>query len=143
MRDDAPKSRGGHDEFDRDLRLTHKAISQAGNPAEQFFSTAWILNANYLIDFHGSGEKYQRSVVIDYDRIRLFRQGMLIGVTQSDRDWNPGLHTFTSAAILRTRIDGRHDGHGANVTSLCTILKFQGRSVPLEISHLCDDLLGS
>jgi hypothetical protein len=69
---DTPKSGRGHDEFDSNLCLSHEAIAAARDPAKQFVTIGGILNANYLIDLRGSGEKYQRTVIVHNDSFRLF-----------------------------------------------------------------------
>jgi hypothetical protein len=96
-----PKSGRGHDEFDSNLCLSHEAIATARDPAKQFFTIGGILNANYLIDLHGGGQKYQRAVVVHDDSFRLFRHGGFVGVPESNHNWNPDLNTFATPAILR------------------------------------------
>ena len=108
---DAPKSRCGHDKFDADLRLAHEAIASADDTAEQFFRVGGILNVDYLIHLHCSGQQYQRSVVIHDYGFRLFRHGSLVGTAEPDQDWDPDLDTFATPAILRAHVGRGHDGH--------------------------------
>jgi hypothetical protein len=137
---DAPKSRRWHNKLDSDLGLTHEAVSQICDAAEEFLSATWILNANDLIDVDVSREKYQGSVVIYYYCFRFFQHGALAGVAQTNGDRNPGLDALTAATILRSWVERGSDSHGNNLATLRRILKFQGRFVPSEILHENFDL---
>jgi hypothetical protein len=101
---DTPKAGGGHDKFDSNLCLSHEGVAAARDPAKQFFTTGGILNANYLIDLRGGGEKYQRAVVVHNDSFRFLCHGGLAGVPESHHNWNPDLDAFAAPAILRPQV---------------------------------------
>ena len=137
---DAPKSGRGDNKLDSDLCLTHEAVAQVCDTAEEFLSATWILNANDLINVDGDREKYQGTVVVYYYRFRFFQHSTLAGVAQSNGHRYPGLDALTAATMLRSWIERGSDSHENNLTSIQRILKFQGRFVPSEILHKNFDL---
>ncbi|HXN98984.1 MAG TPA: hypothetical protein VN881_07915 [Candidatus Acidoferrales bacterium] len=106
-----PKSGGGDDKFDPNLRFAHEAIASADDTAEQFFRIGGILDVDYLIDLHGGGQKYQRSVVIHDYCFGLFRHGRLVGGPEPNQHRDPDLDTLATPAILRAQVGWGHYGH--------------------------------
>jgi hypothetical protein len=67
-----PKSGPRYDKFDCYLRLTQKGWAETDDSAEQFLSTACVLNVNNLLRPYSGTKKYQRSVVAHNHGVCLF-----------------------------------------------------------------------
>jgi hypothetical protein len=70
-----------------------------------------------LLGLYCSREKYQRSMVVYDNGVCIFRDGMLVGVLESNRDRGLVLDTFTSPTIPQWYFTRGYDGHEDNVTN--------------------------
>ncbi len=72
-----------------------------------------------LLEVNLGGEQDQSAVGIDDDGMGLFRDGILLGVLQTDQNGNTHVHALTTAAILRRQVVWM-DGH------LTTVARIEG-----------------
>ena len=111
---DLPKAGRRHDEFNSDLRLTHKSRAYAGDAAQQFLPDVGVFDANDLVHFYRSRQQDQRAVVVHDDGFRVLREGLLPRVAQPHDNGNSQKDTLAAPAILRPQIGWWNDGHIQN-----------------------------
>jgi hypothetical protein len=105
------------------LRFAHEGGTEQRDAAKDFFPHLQVFDANNLLHAHLRGEQDQRAVIVDDDGVRLFRDGMLVGVLKTHHDRDADAQAFAAPAILRQEVRWDRDGHRNNLATPGAILK--------------------